>query len=125
MKEGKEMRQCRNSCGKETSDNTQFCSIECATQYKDKVESRRKSIKRPETANIQNNNIDKNVFWSKGDGMVRRNHNIDIIKNLMISGKNYPEIVRSARRFLTTNKIDEYYEIAQDEVNNGIDGNES
>lgn len=39
------MRQCRNDCGIEISDNLQFCSKECAKEYKEKIESRQESSK--------------------------------------------------------------------------------
>lgn len=34
------MRQCRNNCGTEISDSLQFCSKDCAAQYKEKREAK-------------------------------------------------------------------------------------
>ncbi len=69
------------------------------------------------------NNSDFTFFMS-GDGMIRREHNIDVFKNLIKAGLSYQQIVRKARKKFRSKTIEEYYGIALDEVNNGIDYNE-
>lgn len=60
---------------------------------------------------------DGNNFWLAGDGMIRRDHNIDRVKNLIKSGLSYNEIYRRARRYFRSKTFDEYYHIALDEIN--------
>ena len=60
------------------------------------------------------------IFWHKGEGMSRRDHNIEVIKNLIEAGHSYQEISRIARRFFTPRKFNEYYEIAIDEIKNPL-----
>ena len=58
------------------------------------------------------------IFWHKGEGMSRRDHNIEVIKKLIESGYSYQQIFRIARRFFTSKKFNEYYDIAIDEIKN-------
>lgn len=58
------------------------------------------------------------VFFMSGDGMIRRDGNIEVVKNLIISGLNYEKIFRIARRKFTARTFNEYYNIALDEINN-------
>lgn len=64
----------------------------------------------------QNNS--NSIFWLKGEGMNRRNRNIETVKDLIKSGLSYQQIFRKARKYFTFKKFDEYYEIALDEINN-------
>ncbi len=64
----------------------------------------------------QNNH--NSIFWLKGEGMNRRCHNIDVFKDLIRAGLSYQQIFRKARKYFRPKRIDEYYEIAFDEVNN-------
>jgi hypothetical protein len=59
-----------------------------------------------------------------GDGMIRREHNIEVVKNLIKSGLSYEEIIKRARKKFRSRTIDEYYGIALDEIKNGIDDSE-
>jgi hypothetical protein len=58
------------------------------------------------------------VFFLKGEGMNRRFQNIEAIKNLIKSGYSYQQIVRMSRKYFTSKTLNEYYDIALDEVNN-------
>jgi hypothetical protein len=55
--------------------------------------------------------------------MSRRDHNIHVFKNLIRSGLSYSQIVRIARRYFTKRVINEYYDIAFDEINNPLEDN--
>jgi len=63
-------------------------------------------------------------FWMSGDGMIRREHNIDVVKEMIQSGLTYEEIIKRARKKFRSRTIDEYYSIALDEVRDGIEDNE-
>ena len=94
-------KECLN-CGKDISDDRDFCNEKCTREYyKNKK------------------NVDSNsIFWLKGEGMNRRNRNIETIKDLIKSGLSYQQIFRKARKYFTFKKFDEYYEIALDEIIN-------
>ena len=68
-------------------------------------------------SNKKRNNLDS-IFWLKGEGMNRRNLNIETVKDLIKSGLSYQQIFRKARKYFTFKKFNEYYEIALDEINN-------
>lgn len=63
-------------------------------------------------------------FWMSGDGMIRREHNIEVVKNLIKSGLNYEEIIKRARKKFRSRTINEYYGIALDEIKNGVEDSE-
>lgn len=71
--------------------------------------------------NKKKQNNSDSVFWVKGEGMTRRYHNIGIVKQLIQSGLSYQQIVRIARRYFTTKLINQYYDIALDEIKNPIE----
>jgi len=74
------------------------------------------------TKNEKKQNINSNsIFWVKGEGMSRRYHNIGIVKQLIRSGLSYQQIVRIARRYFTIKLINQYYDIALDEIKNPIE----
>lgn len=74
---------------------------------------------------MKNQNNNKNdsdsIFWIKGEGMTRRYHNIEIVKQLIESGLSYQEIVRIALRYFTPKLINQYYDIALDEIKHPIE----
>ena len=113
------MKNCQN-CGKPIEIGM-FCSKECKYAY-DKEPKGAKPLEVNEIIQESKNNRDNyaGAFWIKGEGMNRRFHNIEIMEGLIKSGLTYQEIVRSARKNFTAKIIDEYYEIALDEVNNPI-----
>jgi hypothetical protein len=64
-----------------------------------------------------NNGHNEPTFWMKGDGMIRRENNINEIKRLIESGYSYQDIIRVSRKYFSARRINEYYDIAQDEIN--------
>ncbi|HKZ93547.1 MAG TPA: DUF2116 family Zn-ribbon domain-containing protein [Candidatus Bathyarchaeia archaeon] len=74
---------------------------------------------------MSNDNKPKNnsteLFWIQGEGMSRRNHNIDIVKKCILQGDTYQQIWMKCGRYFTSRKFDEYYNFALDEINNGIE----
>jgi len=103
------MRQCKN-CGKEIPKDKKFCNEECVREYYGKEKKGQNNF--------------NSVFWVKGEGMSRRYHNIEIMKDLINSGLSYQQIVRISRKYFTSKIIDEYYDIALDEIKNPIEINE-
>lgn len=57
------------------------------------------------------NNSDS-IFWHKGEGMARRSHNINAVKDLISQGLTYHQIWNIAGEFFTSKKFDEYYNFA-------------
>jgi len=72
----------------------------------------------------ENGYTSNSIFWHKGEGMDRRCHNINKIKELIQNGYSYQQIFRIARKYFTSKIFNEYYDIAFDEVNNPIEDNE-
>ena len=106
------MRQCRN-CKKQIPDGKEFCSNDCYRKYYlNKAENERNR------ANSQS------IFWHKGEGMDRRCHNINIIKQLIKQGLSYKQIFRQARKYFTSKIFNEYYDIAIDEIRNPLNDSE-
>jgi len=93
---------------------------ESATEYMKRRKVEKKAGKKTEQKQVKNNGLDKPVFWMKGDGMIRREHNIDEVKRLILSGLSYQDIIRISRKHFQSSTINEYYEIAFDEINGEI-----
>ena len=71
---------------------------------------------------MQKRNNPNFIFWfNKGDGMLRRSHNINMVKRMIQFGLNYQEIIRKLRKYFKSKTINEYYDIALDEVNNPLE----
>jgi hypothetical protein len=131
-KQKKKYSNCQN-CGKPI-ESGKFCSTECSELFFRKPEGAKPlAVKQdndfkkafPLSAKIlkeEENKINPDsIFWSKGEGMNRRCHNIDQIKDLISSGLSYQQIVRVARKYFNSKKIDEYYDIALDEIKNPLE----
>jgi hypothetical protein len=72
-------------------------------------------------SNDKPKNNSAELFWIQGEGMSRRNHNIDIVKQCILQGDSYQQIWMKCGRYFTSRKFDEYYNFALDEINNGIE----
>lgn len=95
---------------------------ESATEYMRRRQKEKKSgkTKQTEVKNNENNKVRNDLDFQillSGDGMQRRDHNIDVIKNYALSGLSFNEIWKRVRRKLTSRKLEEYYNIVLDEIN--------
>jgi len=72
-------------------------------------------------SNDKPKNNSTELFWVQGEGMSRRNHNIDIVKQCILHGDTYQQIWMKSGRYFTSKKFDEYYNFALDEIKNGIE----
>ena len=72
-------------------------------------------------SNDKPKNNSAELFWIQGEGMSRRNHNINIVKQCILQGDTYQQIWMKCGRYFTSKKFDEYYNFALDEINNGIE----
>lgn len=134
------MKQCKN-CGKPIRNNLAFCSSACIREYRNKKESKsdsemnmesdtpftdyakknspKKEPEKQEQKQVKNNEFGDNPDFQillSGDGMNRRDHNIDVIKNYVIAGLGFNDIWRRVRRKLTSRRLEEYYNIVLDEI---------
>lgn len=72
-------------------------------------------------SNDKSKNNSTELFWIQGEGMSRRNHNIEIIKQLIMKGETYQQIWMKCGRYFTSKKFDEYYNFALNEIKHGIE----
>jgi len=63
-----------------------------------------------------NNKTRKPLFFIKGEGSARRAYNIDIVKNMIKKGMSFQEICKLSRKYFRSPTISEYYDIAQEEI---------
>lgn len=107
-------------CGRELrSDQENCCSEECIKLSLKKTTSKKKSkngLTQTSTTEKENANNKKHVFWLTGDGAVRREHNIDLMKDLILEGVSFAEISRLAIKKFRSKTISEYYDIASEEI---------
>lgn len=95
-------------------------SEESATDYMKRREAEKKSGKKTEQKQVKNNEVKNDLDFQillTGDGMKRRDHNIDVIKNYALIGLSFNEIWKRVRRKLTSGRLEEYYNIVLDEIN--------
>ena len=59
---------------------------------------------------------EESIFWHKGEGMSRRSHNINAVKDLILKGLSYQEIWNIAGLYFTSKKFDEYYNFALNSI---------
>jgi hypothetical protein len=118
---------CQN-CGKPT-EGGKFCSPECGELFFRKPEGAKPLMVKqdndfkkalPLSAKILKEEENKNNsdfdFFMSGDGMVRREHNIDVVKDMIEAGLSYVEIILKARKKFRSRTINDYYSIALDEI---------
>jgi hypothetical protein len=78
------------------------------------VKKANKSTEKKTVVVVNNNGNNEPVFWMKGDGSIRREHNIREEKRLIESGFSEQDIIRIARLNFSSKIANEYYEIALD-----------
>jgi len=63
-----------------------------------------------------NNKTRKLQFFLKGEGSSRREHNINVVKNMIRKGMSFQEICKLSRKYFRPPTISAYYDIAQEEI---------
>lgn len=107
-------------CGRPLqSDQEAFDRPECEELNLKKTKAKKKSkngkTETSTTDTVKPNNKTR-VFWLKGDGAVKREANIDLVKELILEGLTYPDILRFAIKSFRSRTISEYYDIASEEI---------
>ena len=63
-----------------------------------------------------NNKTKKPLFFMKGEGSTRREYNINVVKDMIKKGIPFQGIYKLSRKNFRSKTISEYYDIAQEEI---------
>ena len=112
---------CAN-CGKPISKNHKYCNQDCLKQHlekkkKIKEEKQEETLKQTEKLEpIQKSN---DLFYVKGEGSRRREHNIITIQQMIEQGYSFQQIWDEASLLFTSKTFSEYYETAERRIKLG------
>jgi len=67
-------------------------------------------------SNSNNKTKKPSPWFLKGEGSSRREHNINVVKDMIKKGMSFQEICKLSRKNFRSPTISEYYDIAQEEI---------
>jgi len=110
-------------CGRPLKpDQEAFDRTECEELNKKKLKEITQQKKKLKTGLTKTNIMEstklnsRSIFWLRGEGSNRREHNIEIVKDMVREGYKFDEICKLARKVFRPATISEYYDIASEEI---------